>query len=163
EVLRDVLGDQMGLPYVVDPKIQANITAQTGGPIPRAAVLPMLESILRASGVALVQVNGVYRAMPLEEASKSSAASLAGQTPGTAGYAVRALPLKFVSATDLKSLLDPFVPPGGTMQADNTRNVLVVSGTSVDLDGFSELVRQFDVDWLATKSFAIYPLRVGQA
>jgi general secretion pathway protein D len=163
EVLRNVLGDQMNLPYVVDPKVQATVTAQTGGPIPRSAVLPMLENILRASGVALVQVNGVYRAMPLEDASKSGVESLAAERPGAAGFAVRALPLKFVAAADLKSLLEPFVPPGGTMQADPVRNVLVVAGPSADLDGFSELVREFDVDWLASRSFAIYPLHVGQA
>ena len=61
EVLRNVLGDQMGLPYVVDPKVQTAITAQSGGPIPRAAVIPTLENVLRASGVALAQVGGVYR------------------------------------------------------------------------------------------------------
>jgi general secretion pathway protein D len=163
EVLRNVLGDQMGLPYVVDPKVQATITAQSGGPIPRSAVIPTLENILRASGVALAQVGGVYRAMPLEEANKSGAATLAPAKTGTAGFAVRVFPLKFVGAGDLKSLLEPFVPPGGSLQVDGTRNVLVASGPSADLDGFAELVRQFDVDWLATKSFGIYPLHVGQA
>jgi general secretion pathway protein D len=163
EVLRTVLGDQMNLPYVVDPKVQATITAQTGGPIPRSAVLPTLENILRASGVALVLVNGVYRAMPLEDGSKSSAATLSTGKAGSAGFGVRVLPLKFVAAGDLKSLLEPFVPPGGTIQVDSSRNVLLVSGPSAELDGFAELVRQFDVDWLASKSFAIYPLRIGQA
>ena len=31
------------------------------------------------------------------------------------------------------------------------------------MDGFVDLVRQFDVDWLAGTSFALYPLRVGNA
>jgi general secretion pathway protein D len=163
EVLRNVLGDQMNLPYVVDPKVQATITAQSGGPIPRSAVISTLENILRASGVALVQVNGVYRAMTLEDASKSGAATQATGNGAPAGFAVRVLPLKFVAAADLKSLLEPFMPPGGSIQVDSTRNIIVVSGPSADLDGFAELVRQFDVDWLASKSFGIYPLHVGQA
>lgn len=163
EVLRNVLGDQMNLPYVVDTKVQATITAQSGGPIPRSAVLPTLENILRASGVALVQVDGVYRAMPLEDANKSGAATQATGTASPAGFAIRVLPLKFVAGADLKSLLEPFVPPGGSIQVDGTRNVMVISGPSADLDGFAELVRQFDVDWLASKSFGIYPLHVGQA
>ncbi|MBV9553895.1 MAG: type II secretion system secretin GspD [Alphaproteobacteria bacterium] len=73
------------------------------------------------------------------------------------------LPLHFVAAADLKALLEPFVPAGGAVQADANRNQLVVSGTSADLDGFTVLVRQFDVDWLAARSFGIYPLHVGQA
>jgi len=163
DVMRELVGDQLHLEYAVDPKVQARITAQTGGPIPRSAVLAALESILRTSGVALVQAGGVYRAVPLEEASKESSAALARPGASQPGYSIRVLPLKFIKAAELKPILDPFVPSGGVLQVDDPRNLLIVSGPSADLDGFAELVRQFDVDWFAGKSFAIYPLRVGKA
>jgi general secretion pathway protein D len=163
EVMRELLGEQLHLQYVVDPKVQGTVTAQTGGPIPRSAVLSTLESILRTSGVALVQAGGIYRAVPIEDANRGSVASLARPGATQAGYAIRVLPLKFIQAAELKPILDPFVPTGGVLEADNTRNLLIVSGPSTDLDGFGELVRQFDVDWLSGKSFAIYPLRVGKA
>ncbi|HZT89841.1 MAG TPA: type II secretion system secretin GspD [Stellaceae bacterium] len=163
DVMRELLGDQLHLGYAVDPKVQAKITAQTGGPIPRSAVLPTLESILRASGVALVEAGGIYRAVPLEEASKESTASLAQPRMGQPGYGIRVLPLKFIKAAEVKSILDPFVPPGGVLQIDDPRNLLIVAGPSADLEGFVLLVRQLDVNWLAGKSFAIYPLRVAKA
>src|SRR5229473_2547318 len=97
EVVREILGNQLHLNYVVDSKIQAMITAQTGGPVPRQAVLPTLESVLRANGLALVQVNGLYRVLAIEDAAKSSAGAVAAR--GQAGYAVRVLPLHFVSGT----------------------------------------------------------------
>jgi general secretion pathway protein D len=163
EVLRELLGEQLHLQYVVDAKVQGTVTAQTGGPIPRSAVLSSLESILRASGVALIQVGSSYRAVPIEDANRGGVASLARPTPTQAGFGIRVLPLKFIQAAELKPILDPFVPAGGVLEADNARNLLIVSGPSADLDGFGELVRQFDVDWLSGKSFAIYPLRVGKA
>ena len=163
DVMRELVGDQLHLGYAVDPKVQAKITAQTGGPIPRDAVLPALENVLRASGVALVQAGGVYRAVPLDEASKESSAALARPGASQPGYGIRVLSLKFIKALELKSILDAFVPTGGILQADDSRNLLIVSGPSAELDGFAELVRQFDVDWFAGKSFAIYPLRVGKA
>ncbi|HEX3864929.1 MAG TPA: type II secretion system secretin GspD [Stellaceae bacterium] len=163
EVLREVLGDQLNLPYVVDPQVQASVTAQTGGPVPRNEVLPTLENILRANGVALMQTNGVYRAMPLADAAKAAVATMAPPQAGRAGYSVRVLPLKYVTATDVKSVLDPFVPVGGALQADAIRNSLIVSGPAADLAGFADLVRYFDVDWLSGKSFGIFPLHVGQA
>ena len=162
EVVREILGNQLGLAYTIDPRLQAAITAQTGAPLPRDAVLPTLESILRASGIALIESGGVYRVVPLDDAAR---ATLGGQpAPGLqrAGYGLRVLPLRFMSAVELKSLLDPFTPPGGVLQADAARNVLIVSGPAADLAGFAELVRQFDVDWLGGKSFALFPLRVGQ-
>jgi general secretion pathway protein D len=162
EVVREILGNQLHANYVVDAKIPATmITAQTGGPVPRNAVLPTLESVLRANGLGLVDVNGVYRVVPLEDAAKSSAGGLVG--PGGAGYAVRVLPLRFVSATEIKSVLEPFLPPGGVLQADAQRNLLIATGPGGDMEGFSALVRQFDVDWLAGTSFALYPLRIGLA
>jgi general secretion pathway protein D len=163
EVVRELLGEQLHLQYVVDPKVQGTVTAQTGGPIPRSAVLSTLESILRTSGIALVQAGGVYRAVPIEDATRGSVASLARPGSTQAGYAIRVLPLKFIQAGELKPILDPFVPTGGVLEVDGARNLLIVSGPSADLDGFGELVRQFDVDWLSGKSFAIYPLRVGKA
>lgn len=161
EVVRELLGEQLHLNYVVDSKVQATITAQTGSPLPRSAVLPTLESVLRASGLALVQMEGVYRVLPLEDAARASSPSLIPAGVSRPGYAIRALPLKFIPAAELKSVLDPFVPPGGVLQADGTRNVLVVSGPAGDLDGFAELVRQFDTDWMQGTSFALYPLKVG--
>ena len=163
DVLRELLGDKLHLQFAVDPRVRAMVTAQTGGPIPRSAVLPTLESILRASGVALLQAGGVYRAVPLEDASRESSATLAQPGSTRTGYGIRVLPLKFIRAAELKPILDPFVPPGGVLQVDNSRNLLIVSGPSADLAGFADLVGQFDVDWLAGKSFAIYPLRVGKA
>src|SRR5215472_14002189 len=35
DVVREILGEQLHLDYVVDPKVQGTITAQTGAPVPR--------------------------------------------------------------------------------------------------------------------------------
>ena len=161
EVVRELLGEQLQLGYAVDPRVQATITAQTGAPLPRDAVLATLEGVLRASNLALVQTEGVYRVLPLDDAARASAPSVAPARVSRPGYSIRVLPLKFIPAAELKAVLDPFVPPGGVLQADGVRNVLIVSGSAGDLDGFAELVRQFDTDWMRGTSFALYPLRFG--
>lgn len=155
EVARDILGTGLGLNYVVDPRAQAAITAQTG-PLPRVAVLPAFESILRTSGLALAESDGLYRILPLEDANRAAGG-------GGSGYGVRILPLQSVPAAELRSVLEPFVPAGGVMQVDPRRNLLVVSGPATALDGFAELVAELDVDWLASRSFGLYPLKVGSA
>jgi general secretion pathway protein D len=160
DVVREILGEQLHLDYVVDPKVQGTITAQTGAPVPREAVLSTFEGVLRANGLALVHTGDLYRVLPIEEAAKAGGASGAEAGPG---FATRVLPLHYVGANALKSVLDPFVPPGGLLQADAARNVLIISGAGTDLGGFADLVKQFDVDWLAGTSFALYTLRVGNA
>ncbi len=111
--------------------------------------------------MALLRAGNLYQVVPLDSATKAGMETVGSPNPG--GFGVRVLPLRFVPAADMKSILDPFVPTGGTLQADGTHNVLIVSGPAADLAGFADLVRQFDVDWLAGKSLGIYPLHIGTA
>ncbi|HZB93792.1 MAG TPA: type II secretion system secretin GspD [Stellaceae bacterium] len=160
EVARELLGEQLHLPYVVDPKANAPITAQTGGPLRREDVLPTLEAILSANGLAMIEDNGVWRIMPMQDAAR---ATLSAPMAAQPGYGIRILPLKYVSAPELKGVLAPVMPQGSTLETVGARNVLVVAGPASELGGLADLVRRFDVDWLASTSFALYPLHVAQA
>lgn len=160
DVMRELLGDQLHLNYVVDNRVQATITAQTGAPLQRSEVLPTLGAILRGNGLDLVLSDGVYRVVPVADAGRSS---IGAELNSTTGRALRVIPLHYVSAAELKPVLDPFLPQGAIVQPDETRNVLLVSGAQADFDGIQGLVRQFDVDWLSGMSFALHPLRVGKA
>lgn len=160
DVMRELLGEQLHLNYVVDSRVQMTITAQTGTPLPRAAVLSTLGAILRANGLDLELSDGVYRVVPIADASRSA---IGAEPIGNPGHALRVISLHYVSAAEIKQLLDPFVPQGTTVQADATRNVLLVSGPQAEFDGISGIVRQFDVDWLRGMSFALHPLHVGNA
>ncbi|HEY1505732.1 MAG TPA: type II secretion system secretin GspD [Stellaceae bacterium] len=162
EVLPRVLGDILHLNYTIDPKVQANVTIQTSRPIRQQDVLPVLEETLRASGLALVETNGVYRVTPSEEAVHLGTApvSVGGGAPNSA-YNVQILPLRYVSAADLQRTLQPFVPKDATLQIDTTRNVIILSGSGVDLSTITDMVKAFDVDWIAGMSFGIVPLQIA--
>ncbi|MBV8534029.1 MAG: type II secretion system secretin GspD [Alphaproteobacteria bacterium] len=160
DVAREILGNQMHVTYTVDAKAQAAITAQSGSPVPHDKVLSVLETVLRASGLDLVEANGVYRILASDDAAKSSL--MAAPSADQPGYGVRVFPLHHVSAAELKSVLQPFLPPGSAIEADAARNLLIVSSPG-GRDGLGGLIRQFDVDWLAGTSFGLYPLKVGTA
>jgi len=164
EVMDAVLGQVLHANYTIDPKVQATITVQTARPISREAVLPTLESVLQANGIALVRDDGLYRVVPLAAAARSGplpATAPVGTPP--AGYAVQIIPFKFASAGQLRKVLEPFVPTGGVLQADTARNLLIVSGTQHDIEAFSHLASVFDVDWMRGMSFGLFPLHQGNA
>jgi general secretion pathway protein D len=164
DIVREILGEQLHLGYVIDPKVQGTATVQTGAPLPRDAVLPTLENVLRANGLALVNLNGIYRILPIEDAPRAAGATTGSPLRGgKPGFAIRVLPLKYSSAADLQRVLEPYTPAGGGLQADTTRNILIAAGTPQDLDSFAQLVAVFDADWLAGMSYAIFPLQVEMA
>lgn len=153
EVVRAVVGNILGLDYVIDPKLQGTVTVQTGKPLPRAAVLPTIERVLRASGAALIQDDGLVRVTALDAGAKGAQPAL--------GYGIDVLPLQYVSATELQKVLQPFLPTGAVLQVDDAHNILLLSGTREDMASLGALVRSFDIDWLSRTSFALVPLRAA--
>ena len=166
EVLRAVLGGVLHLNYAVDSKVQATITLQTSRPLQQDQVMPTLQAALRSSGLALVESAGVYRVVPVEDATRNGAAALVvGQGPARARdnptYNVQIFPLKYVSAADMRQTIEPLLPKGAVIEVDTARNVIILSGSGQDLSTATELLRTFDVDWLKGMSFGIFPLQVG--
>ncbi|HWE75570.1 MAG TPA: type II secretion system secretin GspD [Stellaceae bacterium] len=163
EVLPRVLGDILHLNYTIDPKVQANITIQTSRPLRQPDVLPVLQETLRASGLALLEANGVYRVMNIDEAVHTGTApvTVGGRAGPAPSYNVQILPLKYVSAADLQRTLQPFVPKDAVLQIDPTRNVVILSGSNVDLSTITDMIKAFDVDWIAGMSFGIVGLQTA--
>ncbi len=157
DVLKSVLGDLLKLSYSVDPSVQGAITLQTGKPIPRSAVIDVLNTALGLSGIALVNRDGLYLAVPIANAARQAAVG------GQAGFVTRIVPLQYVPAGELQQALEPLVPPGATVKADPTQNVLIVSGPSRDVAGIMDNIATFDVDYLRGLSFALLPLAYGNA
>lgn len=160
EVVDVVLGEILGLNYAVDPGVQGRVTLETSRPIARDAVLPVLEQVLGVQGVAIVEVAGFYRVLPMEAAGRSSAGLSVGRVDRRMlrGFRSEIVALDHIGAGEMQKLLQPFVPPGRTIIADPARNVLILTGTSGDVAQWSDMIASFDVDWLAGMSFGIFPV-----
>lgn len=156
-VVSAVLGDGLNLPYVVDPQIKGKITLQASRALSRDELLSALESALRTQGAALIDVAGVYHVVPAKDAPRRvSNLQLARQSAH--GYGIYVVPLQYVGAADMEKVLQPFAPEGGIVKVDESRNLLVLAGTSQEMSTLLNVVKTFDVDWLAGMSFALYPL-----
>ncbi len=150
-VAKAVLGDLLGLEFTIPPEVHTPVTVITQRPIARADVFRLFEASLANADLAVTPRNGVYAILPLEQA-RGQAPVVAGDTPG---FATEVIHLNFVSAEELRRLIDPILPNVIT-EADAARNTLAVSGTSGQRASIRDLVRQFDVDWLRNTSFALF-------
>ncbi|WP_162305889.1 type II secretion system secretin GspD [Oleisolibacter albus] len=155
DVAKSVLGDILGLGYSVDAAAQSVVTLETAQPIRREDVLPTLEQALRTAGLALIRRDGGYTIVPLAESRRQPALLPAD----AAGYGTMAVPLRFVGAAALKSVLTPLMAEGALTQADPARNLLLVTGTEAERRSIRDLIAQFDVNWLHGMSFALFTPR----
>src|SRR5262249_53044719 len=149
QVVQAVLGDTLHLPYTLDPRVTGTVTLSTQGAIRADDLLAMLETVLRASGAALVQdARAGYRIIPLGEAVAGRPVVQLGsdQKPLPAGYGITIIPLRNVSAETIAPLIAPATNPE-LVRVDPTRNLVLVSGTSADREALAATVASFDVDW----------------
>ena len=160
EVMKATLGEILGANYTVAPEVQGVVTVQSGRPVPREALLPTLETILRMHGVALVREGSIYRVQPLQGAARGNAAirlGIAGAAEGEA-YGIQVVPLYYVSAAQMAESLRPIAREGGVLHVDESRNVIMLGGTRFELAALLEAVEIFDVNWLSGMSFGLFSL-----
>ena len=60
-VAKSLLGDVLGLAFVVDQRVQGTVTLMSAGPVARKDVLPIAESVFRMSNAAVVRDGGFTR------------------------------------------------------------------------------------------------------
>ena len=165
EVVDAVLGQALGLSYIIDPRVQGEVTARTSKPIPRQSVIPALENILALNGAALTLDNGIYKVVTLQQA----ATGLTGPTLTTRpeesaqGFSVNVIPVRYASAQALSEVLRPFIGPGRVFRVDTTRNLIIFAGTGPEARDLIDMISVFDVDWMAGMSFALFPVQVADS
>lgn len=162
-VVAGVLGEALGLDYTIDPKITGTITLQSSRSLGKTESLFALEAALRMQEFALVEVDGIYRVVPIKDAPRQVASLRLPESRQLPGFGIQVVPLRYVSAAEIEKILQPFAPGGAVMRTDEARNLLLLAGTGQELSTLLDVVRIFDVDWLAGMSFGLYRLDYVEA
>ncbi|QIB67682.1 type II secretion system secretin GspD [Kineobactrum salinum] len=158
EVVHAVLGDILGLDYIVDHPVQGNITLRSRTPIPRDQLLQVLESLLRANNVIMTRgADGRYLVTGSEQGTRL-APRLSNPESERAGYSTIVVPLQYISASNMAEILGPMAEEQAFLRVDNSRNLLILAGTQAQLDGWLDMIATFDVDLLKGMSVGLFPL-----
>src|SRR5882757_2222474 len=155
-VAKTLLGDILQLNFVVDPRVQGNVTLASAGPIPRKDVLPAFESVLRMSNAAIVRSGNLTKIVPITEAGSGGVMSVGAGEPG---FGVSMVSLRYTSASTVAKTAESFLSRPGAIRVVPSRNVLLVQGTTAERQAALDVVSTFDVEWLKNQSVGVYPLK----
>lgn len=163
QAAKTVLGDMIGVNYVVDPRVDGVISVQTTRPVSKAEALEMFQTALKPIGAVLVQNRGTYQIAPADQSATGVIATGNGPAESAmAGNGIRVVSLKYVSATEVARVLEPMVPKGSIVQADDARNILALKGSPAEIDSMLDSISVFDVDVMKGMSFAVVPVKTAQ-
>lgn len=161
-----VIGDIVGADYVVDPKLDGKVTVHTSRPVRKSSAIELFQSALRVSGAAVVKSGGVYKVVPADQAATSGASISSGPIDSesySVGESARVVQLRYVSASEMKRVLEPISSRGGIVRADDARNTLTLSGSLQDIATLEDAIAMFDIDTMRGMSFALVPIKSGDA
>jgi general secretion pathway protein D len=162
-VVKAILGDLLQQNYVIAPGVQGTVTLATPRPVDAAQALSLLEMVLGWNNARLVWADGRYNVVPADQAMLGTVSPRAGPAGNARGFEVRAVPLRYISATEMEKLLKPYARPTAIVQVDTARNMIVLAGSRAELQNYLRTVEIFDVDWLAGMSVGVFPLQSAEA
>jgi len=155
-VAKSLLGDVLGLAFVVDQRVQGTVTLASAGPVARKDVLPIAESVFRMSNAAVVRDGNLLKIVPLPEAAGAGGVRAGAGQPG---YGVTVVPLRYTSAASLAKAAENFMSRPGAIRVDTARNLLLVQGTTNERQQALDMISTFDVEWLRNQSVGVFPLK----
>ena len=164
EVIRNILTDILGESYTIDPAVGGTVTIRTTSGIPREALPATLEMILRSNGATMVKEGTIWKVVPAATAVRGNITPQLGNSSRAIppGFGVQIVPLKYVGVRQMMAILEPFQKDATTIRADDLRNLLIISGTELELRHMLETIDMFDVNWLAGMSFGLFTLQSAE-
>lgn len=162
EVVSLILREIAKVDYVIHPPINGTVTLATQGEVSADQAVLLLEAALAANGLQMARdTRGVYH-IGRPEAIKGivpAMRQIGAGGPLPPGYGAIVVPLKFIGAGEMASILRPMAPAEALVRVDTVRNLLVLVGTRTQAEGWLDIVNTFDVDMLKGMSVGVFPLK----
>jgi general secretion pathway protein D len=157
-VVKSVLGDVLGVSYVIDPRAQGSITLSSERPVAKKDMLFVIENALRANNLNMLRDGSGYRIVPTADPGVGAVDRGEGGSVEP-GYGLSVIPVQYVSGATLSKLLEGFAARPGAIRTDSTGKLLIVVGTGSERQAALDTVRSFDVDWMRGQSVGLYPVQ----
>jgi general secretion pathway protein D len=159
DIAKTVLAEILKENYIVDPRVQGTISLRTARPLPRDALMPTLETVLRMNGIVMIKENGVFKLMPAAGAKGSLSPQMGG---AGAGFTMQVVPLSFIGAREMAKILENVAVDPALVKADELRNVLILAGTQNEMRHMLDTIEMFDVDWMSGMSVGLFMLKSAE-
>jgi general secretion pathway protein D len=131
-----------GRTFIIDPRVQGNVSISSNAAIGRDELLDVLFSTLRANGLIAVPVgDSAYRVLPDQNAAQQPT-----DPRGSVGFATEVYRLNSIDAAAAMEVLRPLVGQQGVVLATPQGNTLVVADYTDNLDRVRTLLNQIDQD-----------------
>ncbi|MBI5640429.1 MAG: hypothetical protein HZA17_08390 [Nitrospirae bacterium] len=168
-VIQTIFGDVLKVNYIVDPSVKGRVNFRSIAPVAKEDVLPLMEVILRISGIGIVEEGGLYRIVPIADISREPSPVGIGRESGKVEITGRALvqvvPVRYVQSSEMVRVLSPFLSKTAVIIDVPKSNYIIISDTDANVKRLLQLVEIFDSEQLrqVTPQVFVYPVQNSKA
>lgn len=146
----NALSDFLGVNFVIDQRVKGRVNIHTAGEIDKARLLPIMETIFEMNNIAMIEYGDFYKIVPIKEAKQQVVDFSIGRTlayvPSYDRQMIQIVPLRYVSAKEVETLVKNFLGPGGVVFEYGRGNLLVIIERAATIRKILRLVREIDID-----------------
>ncbi len=156
----DILAKRLKINYILDPRVKGAVTIYTYGEMRQVDLMQLLRTILRVNNAAIVQVGNLYRIVPIASVANLPTSPLMNADPKTLPdderMVLNLIFLKYTTASEMETLLTPFMGEGATHSTYPAANLLIVEDNSRSMRRLMELIQLFDADTFAGQRVKLF-------
>ena len=140
-LVTQIVGKLTGKKFVIPEGVAGKVSILTQGPVAVEEVYPLYLNMLEASGYTVAERDGVCQVLAL-----SGSPALPAGSGADGGLVTKLIPLKNVSAADVKKSFEPLVRGGkeGALEVFLPGNHLIVTDTAASVARLEKLVAELD-------------------
>ena len=160
----DMLARRLKINYIIDKRVNGEVTMQTYGEIKGVDVRSLLETILRINGAAMVQVGDIYRIVPTTEVIRLpiNPSRDAKDLPDDDRMVMNLIFLKYVTVSEVQKLLDQFMGEGAKSIAYDPANLLIILDNARSMRRTMDMLTLFDNDAFANQRVRLFETANGR-
>ncbi len=164
-VLDQVLGQILGLNYVVDPAIRGTISLHIKGKYTRDGLLDLVNSILQMQGLAITRgTKGLYKVVRKANSAKmGNQIAGIGQRPEHPGDVIQVFQLEYLAATNTVASLRNFLSPGALIVPLQSSNSLIICDTAPNIQKVARILGLLDTNIFKDIHWRLFTLEYTDA
>jgi general secretion pathway protein D len=163
----NILAQDLKINYILDPSIKpGTVTINTYGVVRDVDLRPLLETILRMNGLAMVQVGNIFRIVPAANVARLPISPIAetngSKLPDDERMILNLVFLRYMTSAEMQKVLLPFIGEGAQLTNYDPANLLIVLDNSRNMRRTLDLIAMFDADTFAGQRVQPFEVKNGR-
>ncbi|MDH5543588.1 MAG: type II secretion system secretin GspD [Nitrospinota bacterium] len=159
------ISELTGRNFIIDEKVSGKVTIISPKMVTKKEAYRVFESILEVYGFLAIEVGSVTKIIPIME-GRTSVTEVTIGSKSTDDFrdhlVTQLIPLNYVSAEKLLSVIRPLVSPSSYISAYTPTNTLILVDTASSRERLIKIVEQLDVEGFES-SIVVHKLRYASA